>query len=100
MRNIVTCVLLTASFAVPARAQSGYAGNECPPNTRANGAFCQINVPGSIRNPGSCPAEYVSTADGTYCILAPRKEWIRARPTCPTNFKASPGGEFCVSPQG
>lgn len=97
MRNIVALtVLLAGGFAMPAHAQNGYSGNECPPNTRANGALCQISVPGSIRNPGSCPAEYVSTADGAYCILAPRKEWVRAKPACPSNYKASPGGEFCV----
>lgn len=98
MRNIVAfTVLLASGFAMSAKAQNAYSGNECPPNTRANGALCQINVPGSIRNPGSCPAGYVSTADGTYCILAPRKEWVRAKPACPSNYKASPGGEFCVS---
>ena len=98
MRNLVSVVaLLAGGFAMPAHAQNAYSGNECPPNTRANGGFCQINVPGSIRNPGTCPAEYVSTADGTYCILAPRKEWVRAKPACPSNYKASPGGEFCVS---
>ena len=81
---------------VPAEAQPWGMRGECPPNTRPSGAFCLINIPDSLRNRGTCPADYVSTADGAYCVLAPRKEWVRARLVCPKGYQPSPGGEFCV----
>lgn len=81
---------------IPAGAQTSGTRSECPPNTRPNGTICQLNMPSSLRNTGTCPADYVSTADGSYCVLAPRKEWVRAKPGCPGGYEASPGGEFCT----
>lgn len=68
----------------------------CPPNLRRSGAFCLVDLPGSIRNAGSCPAEYVSTADRRYCVLAPRNQWVLVGPRCPAGTRPSASGEHCV----
>ncbi|HZH10460.1 MAG TPA: hypothetical protein VEZ24_08820 [Microvirga sp.] len=79
-----------------AHAQPWGPRGECPPNTRPRGAFCQLAIPDSIRNTGICPADYVSTSDGAYCVLAPKKEWVRVQLGCPVGYQPSPGGEFCI----
>jgi len=81
---------------VPAKAQPWRAHGECPPHTRFSGSVCLTNMPASLRNRGICPAGYVSTADGAYCVLASRREWVRIKPGCPEGFRLSAGGEFCV----
>lgn len=95
MRFLLIVAMIGCSLA-PAKAQSWGARGDCPINTRPSGPFCLVNIPGSLRNPGTCPEDYVSTADGAYCVLAPRKEWVRIKMTCPAGYQASPGGEFCA----
>lgn len=97
MRIVWIVLSLLACSLAPAEAQTYGNRGECPPNTRPKGAFCQLNIPDTFRNRGSCPDEYVSTADGAYCVLAPRKEWVRTKLGCPSGFEQSPGGEFCIA---
>ncbi|SCX87261.1 hypothetical protein SAMN02927923_00180 [Microvirga guangxiensis] len=97
MRFLLILAGMIGCSLVPAEAQTRVPRNECPPNTRPSGAFCLVNIPDSVRNRGACPADYVSTSDGTYCVLAPRKDWVRARIGCPAGYQPSPGGEFCIA---
>jgi hypothetical protein len=96
MRFLLMIAGMIGFSLMSAQAQPWGSRGECPPNTRPSGAFCLINIPDSLRNRGICPADYVSTADGNYCVLAPRKGWVRARLVCPAGLQPSLGGEFCV----
>ncbi|WP_134495762.1 hypothetical protein [Microvirga pakistanensis] len=97
MRLFLTIAAMIAYSMVPAQAQPWGGGGGCPPQTRPSGSFCLIDIPDSVRNRGICPAGYVSTADRAYCVLEPRKEWVRTRSGCPAGFRPSPGGEFCAA---
>ncbi|MBB4038940.1 hypothetical protein GGR34_000575 [Microvirga flocculans] len=99
MRLYSTLALFLALAPAAAQAQSMQGQGICPPNLRPNGAFCVVSIAASIRNPGICPPEYVSTADGMYCVLAPRNQWVLAKPDCPGGTKASLGGEHCAGQQ-
>jgi hypothetical protein len=83
--------MLSAALAQPARMQE-----ICPTNLRAGGSFCVTDVPGSLRNTGTCPAGYVSTGDRAYCVLAPRNQWVLVKPGCPAGYQSSVGGEVCI----
>ncbi|NBJ10538.1 hypothetical protein [Microvirga arsenatis] len=99
MRLLIASALPLSLLLTPALAQPFYGEGACPAKLRPNGSFCVMNIPNSIRNPGICPPEYVSTADGTYCVLAPRNQWVLTRANCPNGTKPSKGGEYCAGAQ-
>lgn len=97
MRYFLFVAAMIGGSMVQAEAQPWTSRGGCPPQTRPSGSFCLIDIPESIRNTGVCPAGYIGTTDGTYCVLEPRKGWVRVRSDCPAGFRLSPGGEFCVT---